>query len=209
MSEQSLKLTSYFGERQRAVGEARGFLADAMLDLLGAGGVATSVMMGGTTGFGPEHELRCDRSLSLSENPPAILAAVGRVEDPLTGRRCDSDDRPRTIDARARATGHPAQRHRSTERDRQPNRRCRKAHGLRRPPGAGRRNLSRLRRLRAFVSTWIRRCHSASRRRRHGIRRALPGSLLRPQCQCSAADHRTGAARRCRRGARRIAPRGP
>jgi PII-like signaling protein len=76
MSEQSLKLTAYFGERQRAVGEARGFLADAMLDLFGARGVATSVMLRGTTGFGPKHELRCDQSLSLSEDPPVTIVAV-------------------------------------------------------------------------------------------------------------------------------------
>ncbi|WP_204079077.1 DUF190 domain-containing protein [Mycobacterium riyadhense] len=76
MSEQSLKLTAYFGERQRVVGEPRRFLADAMLDLFGARRVATSVMMRGTTGFGPKHELRCDQTLSLSEDPPVTIAAV-------------------------------------------------------------------------------------------------------------------------------------
>ncbi|CAM4278918.1 hypothetical protein MB901379_01410 [Mycobacterium basiliense] len=75
MNDQSLKLTAYFGERQLALGSKR-FLADAMLDLFGDRGVATSVMMRGTTGFGPSHQLRCDRSLSLSEDPPAVIAAV-------------------------------------------------------------------------------------------------------------------------------------
>lgn len=76
MSEQSLKLTAYVGERQRAVGEPRRFLADAMLDLFDTREVATSVMMRGTTGFGPKHELRSDQTLSLSEDPPVTIAAV-------------------------------------------------------------------------------------------------------------------------------------
>lgn len=76
MNEQCLKLTAYFGERQRAVGGAGRFLADAMLDLFGSHNVATSVMLRGTTSFGPKHEFRCDQSLSLSEDPPVTVAAV-------------------------------------------------------------------------------------------------------------------------------------
>ena len=76
MNQQSLKLTAYFGERQRAAGEPRTFLADAMLDLFGDRGVATSVMLRGITSFGPKHELRTDESLSLSEDPPVTIAAV-------------------------------------------------------------------------------------------------------------------------------------
>ncbi|OSC43268.1 DUF190 domain-containing protein [Mycobacterium decipiens] len=76
MNEQCLKLTAYFGERQRGVGTAGGFLADAMLDLFGSHNVATSVMLRGTTSFGPKHEFRCDQSLSLSEDPPVTVAAV-------------------------------------------------------------------------------------------------------------------------------------
>lgn len=76
MSEQSLKLTAYFGERQRAKGESPSFLADAMLDLFGDRGVATSVMLRGTTSFGPKGHLRDDQSLSLSEDPPVTIAAV-------------------------------------------------------------------------------------------------------------------------------------
>ena len=76
MNPQSLKLTAYFGERQRAVGAASGFLADAMLDLFGSRGVATSVMLRGVASFGPEHVLRSDASLSLSEDPPVTIAAV-------------------------------------------------------------------------------------------------------------------------------------
>lgn len=76
MSEQSMKLTAYFGERQRAVGEPRRFLADGMLDLFGARGVATSVMLRGIASFGPKGDLRTDQSLSLSEDPPVTIAAV-------------------------------------------------------------------------------------------------------------------------------------
>ena len=45
MNQPCLKLTAYFGERQRAVGDSTRFLADAMLDLFGASDVATSVML--------------------------------------------------------------------------------------------------------------------------------------------------------------------
>lgn len=76
MSEQSLKLTAYFGERQRTVGQPRRFLADTMLELFDAHRIATSVMLRGTTGFGPKHVLRCDQTLSLSEDPPVTIAAV-------------------------------------------------------------------------------------------------------------------------------------
>jgi len=76
MNQPCLKLTTYFGERQRAVGERGGFLADAMLDLFGASDVATSVMLRGIASFGPNHELRSDASLSLSEDPAVTVAAV-------------------------------------------------------------------------------------------------------------------------------------
>lgn len=76
MSGPSLKLTAYFGERQRVVGEPRRFLADAMFDLFGSRQVANSVMLRGTTSFGPKGEWRSDQSLSLSEDPPVTVAAV-------------------------------------------------------------------------------------------------------------------------------------
>ncbi|HYB37839.1 MAG TPA: DUF190 domain-containing protein [Mycobacterium sp.] len=78
MSQSCLKLTAYFGERQRAVADRQrhGFLADAMLDLFGARDVATSVMLRGIASFGPRHVLRSDESLSLSEDPPMAIAAV-------------------------------------------------------------------------------------------------------------------------------------
>lgn len=71
--EEALKLTTYFGERQRAQGR---FLADAQLDLFGRHGVATSILMRGAEGFGLKHHLRSDRLLSLSEDLPLVSVAV-------------------------------------------------------------------------------------------------------------------------------------
>lgn len=82
MTQQCLKLTTYFGERQRAVGQ--GFLADAMLDLFDDREIATSVMLRGIASFGPRHVLRTDESLSLSEDPPVAIAAVD-VESKISG----------------------------------------------------------------------------------------------------------------------------
>ncbi|MEE6139834.1 DUF190 domain-containing protein [Mycobacterium sp. 050128] len=76
MNQPCLKLTAYFGERQRAVGDEKRFLADAMFDLFGANDVATSVMLRGIASFGASHELRSDVSLSLSEDPAIAIAAV-------------------------------------------------------------------------------------------------------------------------------------
>ena len=76
MNEPCLKLTTYFGERQRASGDTSRFLADSMLNLFGASDVATSVMLRGIASFGPSHELHSDVSLSLSEDPAVAVAAV-------------------------------------------------------------------------------------------------------------------------------------
>jgi PII-like signaling protein len=70
---ESLKLTSYFGERQRCAG---GFAADALLELYGRHEIAASILLRGTEGFGLKHHLRTDRSLSLSEDLPLITVAV-------------------------------------------------------------------------------------------------------------------------------------
>ncbi|BAX91590.1 DUF190 domain-containing protein [Mycobacterium shigaense] len=76
MNQPCLKLTAYFGERQRVVGDDARFLADAMFDVFGGNGVATSVMLRGIASFGSSHELRTDVSLSLSEDPAVAIAAV-------------------------------------------------------------------------------------------------------------------------------------
>jgi len=70
----SLKLTSYFGERQRTTDG--GFAADALLDLYGRQSLATSVLLRGAEGFGARQRLRTDVSLTLSEDLPLIAVAV-------------------------------------------------------------------------------------------------------------------------------------
>lgn len=73
MRENYLKLTAYFGERQRAGSQ---FLAEAMLDLFAERQVAASVMLRGIASFGPHNIIRSDESLTLSEDPPAAITAV-------------------------------------------------------------------------------------------------------------------------------------
>lgn len=73
MIDDSLKLTAYFGERQRVNGR---FFAEALLTLYAEHEVATSVMLRGIASFGPRKELRSDEWLSLSEDPPVAVAAV-------------------------------------------------------------------------------------------------------------------------------------
>lgn len=73
MNDDCLKLTAYFGERQRTDGR---FLAESLLTLYGQRAVATSVMLRGIASFGPRKQLRSDAWLSLSEDPPVTVAAV-------------------------------------------------------------------------------------------------------------------------------------
>jgi PII-like signaling protein len=68
-----LKLTTYFGERQRAGGR---FLADALLDIYGRHQLQTSVLLRGIEGFGSKHHLRSDLLLTLSEDLPMVSVAV-------------------------------------------------------------------------------------------------------------------------------------
>jgi PII-like signaling protein len=77
----SLKLTAYFGERQRVGGR---LVADALLDIYGRHEIATSVLLRGFEGYGLRHHLRTDNSLSLSEDLPAVAVAVderSRIEE--------------------------------------------------------------------------------------------------------------------------------
>jgi PII-like signaling protein len=72
-----LKLTTYFGERDRT---ARGLLADELLDIYGAQRLRASVLLRGAEGFGRLHHLHTDRLLSLSEDLPVVSVAVDRRE---------------------------------------------------------------------------------------------------------------------------------
>jgi len=73
VNQDCLKLTIYFGERDRA---GRRFLADALTDIYAGHGLETSLVMRGVEGFGLAHHLHTDRLLSLSEDLPLVSVAV-------------------------------------------------------------------------------------------------------------------------------------
>jgi PII-like signaling protein len=78
-----LKLTTYFGERDRTHGA---FLADALVDLYERRAFQTSIVMRGVEGFGIKHHLQTARLLTLSEDLPIVSVAVdtrGRIEAAL------------------------------------------------------------------------------------------------------------------------------
>lgn len=77
MSGDALKLTVYFGERDKANG---GYLADALSDIYARHKLRTSVVMRGVKGFGAKHRLRTDRLLTLSEDLPLVSVAVDKPE---------------------------------------------------------------------------------------------------------------------------------
>lgn len=104
MSTDYLKLTTYFGERERA-GDR--FLADALLDLYADAGLATSAVLRGIAGFGPRHQVRTDRTLSMSEDPPIAVAAVDITDKvaPLADRVAAMTRRGLVTLERARMVG--------------------------------------------------------------------------------------------------------
>jgi PII-like signaling protein len=73
VSDDCLKLTVYFGERDRVPG---GFLADALTAIYARHRLQTSLVMRGMEGFGAKHQLRSDRLLTLSEDLPLVSVAV-------------------------------------------------------------------------------------------------------------------------------------
>ena len=73
MNDDCLKLTTYFGERDRVGGE---FVADAFSEIYARHGLQTSLVLRGTEGFGAKHLLRTDRLLSMSEDLPIVSVAV-------------------------------------------------------------------------------------------------------------------------------------
>jgi PII-like signaling protein len=73
VSDGCLKLTIYFGERDRADGE---FLADALSSIYARHGLQSSLVMRGIDGFGIKHHLHTDRQLTLSEDLPMVSIAV-------------------------------------------------------------------------------------------------------------------------------------
>jgi PII-like signaling protein len=77
VSEPALKLTTYFGERDRT---PDGLLADELLDLYAARRLQVSVLLRGAEGFGRPHQLRSDRLLSLSDDLPLVSVAIDTPE---------------------------------------------------------------------------------------------------------------------------------
>lgn len=77
MNDDCLKLTCYFGERHRT---GPRFVADELLNVYERHEIAASIMLRGVEGFGLKHHLRSDRSLSLSEDLPAVAVAVDTRE---------------------------------------------------------------------------------------------------------------------------------
>jgi PII-like signaling protein len=77
VSEQALKLTTYFGERSRVKGR---LLADELLDIHAHHGIRSSILLRGVQGFGAKHRRRSDRLLTLSEDLPLVSVAVDTPE---------------------------------------------------------------------------------------------------------------------------------
>ncbi|MDQ6746047.1 MAG: DUF190 domain-containing protein [Actinomycetota bacterium] len=73
MTGELIKLTAYFGERDRAGGR---YLTDALAEIFARGGIHTSLVLRGAEGFGVKHHLRDDRLLTLSEDLPLAAVAV-------------------------------------------------------------------------------------------------------------------------------------
>jgi PII-like signaling protein len=73
MAGEALKLSVYFGERDRSGGR---LLADVVLDLFARHRVRESLLLRGMEGFGIKHRLLSDRTLTLSEDLPMLAVAL-------------------------------------------------------------------------------------------------------------------------------------
>jgi len=70
---EGLKLTVYFGERDRHRGR---FLAEGLLDVFETHGLRAGILMRAVEGFGVKHQLRTDRLLTLSEDLPLVVVGI-------------------------------------------------------------------------------------------------------------------------------------
>jgi PII-like signaling protein len=77
VSADALKLTTYFGERDRT---PSGLLADELLGVFGELAIEATVLLRGSEGFGQPHQLRSDRLLSLSQDLPLVSVAIDSPE---------------------------------------------------------------------------------------------------------------------------------
>jgi PII-like signaling protein len=83
VNQDCLKLTTYFGERDR---HGNRYLADELLDLYERHAFHSAVLLRGTEGFGIKHRLQTQRLLTLSEDLPLVSIGVDsrqRVEPVL------------------------------------------------------------------------------------------------------------------------------
>jgi PII-like signaling protein len=121
VNEDCLKLTTYFGERDRA-GER--FLADALAEIYARHAVATSAVFRGVEGFGIKHRLQTARLLTLSEDLPIVTVAVDareRIErllpevEAATRHGLITLERARMLSGRAGAVRLPEDLHEATK----------------------------------------------------------------------------------------------
>jgi PII-like signaling protein len=77
VSEDALKLTTYFGERNRIRGR---LLADELLDIHARHEIRSSILLRGVQGFGAKHRRRTDRLLTLSEDLPLVSVVIDTRE---------------------------------------------------------------------------------------------------------------------------------
>jgi PII-like signaling protein len=123
VNDDCLKLTAYFGERDRA--RARGgFLADALTAIYARHELRASVLMRGVEGFGARHSPRTDRLLSLSEDLPMVSLAVDsrpRIEaalhevEAIAGGKLVTIERARMLTGPVEAVELPAELHEATK----------------------------------------------------------------------------------------------
>ena len=114
MSGPAVKLTTYFGERER-LGDR--FLADVLFDLYERHRMRASVLLRGVEGFARGHQLQTDRLLTLSESLPAVSIAVdvpARIEQLATdvlevaGHGLTTLERARLVEPARAAPSAPA-----------------------------------------------------------------------------------------------------
>ena len=105
MTEPGIKLTTYFGEREREHGR---FLADALFDAYERHQMRTSVLLRGVEGFGERHRFHTGRLLTLSESLPVVSIAVDtrdRIEGALEDVLALSGNGLTTLERAQLATG--------------------------------------------------------------------------------------------------------
>jgi PII-like signaling protein len=73
VNEDCLKLTTYFGERDRT---PDGLLGDELMAIYGQQRLQASILLRGVEGFGRLNHLQTDRLLSLSEDLPVVTVAI-------------------------------------------------------------------------------------------------------------------------------------